>query len=335
MTSTPPPAPGVSVFLAVRDEAGHLAEVVERIFAQDYPGPLEVVMAVGPSADATAAQALQLQGRFEALTVVANPSGRTPVGLNLAWRACRHDYLVRVDGHSLLPPGYLKRVVELLEQTGAANVGGMMAPQGEAPFQQAVARAMSSPWGIGAASFHTGGQGGPAKTVYLGSYRRAALEAVGGFNEAFSRAQDWELNHRLIAAGQLVWFDPGLAVVYRPRSTWPALARQFYHTGRWRWHVIKRYPSTASARYLAPPAATLAVGLGLVCGLAGLGRRSGRLAGALAVPGLYAAGVALAARSAAGGLDRRARRLLPGVIATMHLAWGAGFLRALPDRWSG
>jgi glycosyltransferase involved in cell wall biosynthesis len=311
-----------------------LAEVVERIFAQDYQGPLEVVMAVGPSDDDTAARARDLARRFDRLTVVANPSGRTPEGLNLAWRAASHRYLVRVDGHSLLPPGYIKRVVELLEETGAANVGGMMVPEGAAPFQEAVARAMSSPWGIGSASFHTGGEGGPAKTVYLGNYRREDLEAVGGFNEAFSRAQDWELNHRLIAAGKLVWFDPSLGVVYRPRRTWQALARQFYHTGQWRWRVVKRYPATASARYLAPPAATLAVGIGLVVGLAGIARRNGTLAAALALPGLYAAGVVGAANASARGLEPRARRLLPLVIATMHLAWGAGFLRALPQRWS-
>jgi glycosyltransferase involved in cell wall biosynthesis len=329
-----PAPPGVSVFLAVRNEAVHLVEVVERVFAQDYDGPLQVVMAVGPSDDDTWARARDLAERFDGLVLVENPSGRTPVGLNLAWRAAKHRYLARVDGHSLLPPGYLKRAVETLDQTGAANVGGMMVPEGAAPFQKAVARAMTSPWGIGAESFHTGGDGGPAKTVYLGNYRRDALEAVDGFNEAFSRAQDWELNHRLIAAGEVVWFDPALGVIYRPRRTWAALVRQFYHTGRWRWHVMKRYPDTASVRYLAPPAATLAVGIGLLAGLAGLAKRSGPLAAALAIPGLYAAGVVAAAQASAGGLDPRARRLLPGVIATMHLAWGAGFLRALPDRWS-
>jgi glycosyltransferase involved in cell wall biosynthesis len=319
----------VSVFLCVRDEAAHLEQALRSILDQDYPGPFEVVMAVGPSSDATGALAEELAARHPQLRLVANPSGATPQGLNRAWREARHDYLVRVDGHSQLPPGYVRRAVEVLEQTGGANVGGMMAPEGTQPFQKAVARAMSTPYGIGAESFHTGGVAGPAKTVYLGNYRRSALEAVGGFNESFARAQDWELNHRLIEAGQVVWFDPSLSVVYRPRRTWRALARQFYATGRWRWQVIRAYPGTASPRYLAPPAAAAAVGLGLVVGGIGLVRRGRLAASLLAVPGLYAAGVVAAAALESKGLDRRARAWLPVVIATMHMAWGAGFLRGL------
>jgi hypothetical protein len=186
--------------------------------------------------------------------------------------------------------------------------------------------------GIGAAAFHTGGEAGPAQTVYLGSFRRADLAEIGGFDEAFTRAQDWELNHRLIGAGKVVWFDPRLAVIYRPRRTWRALARQFYHTGRWRWQVMRRHPETVSVRYLAAPVATAAVATGLVLGLVGLVRRSGPLTAALAVPALYAAGVTAAGAAASGGLDARTRRLLPVAIATMHLAWGAGFLRGVPER---
>jgi glycosyltransferase involved in cell wall biosynthesis len=321
--------------LAVRNEAADLAQAVEQVFKQAYRGPLEVILAVGPSDDDTWAVAEELARRHPALTVVENPSGRTPEGLNRAWRAAKHGYLVRVDGHSLLPPGYIGRAVELLDQTGAANVGGMMVPEGTAPFQKAVARAMTTPFGIGAEAFHTGGRAGPAKSVYLGNFRRADLEAVGGFNESFVRAQDWELNHRLMGAGKLVWFDPSLGVIYRPRRSWRALKRQFYETGRWRWRVIKTYPQTASARYLAPPAATLAVGLGLAGGLMGLVARRGRLAAALAAPALYAAGVTAAAGLSSKGLDPKARAWLPVVIATMHMTWGAGFWAGVAQSWRG
>ncbi|MDR2252509.1 MAG: glycosyltransferase family 2 protein [Bifidobacteriaceae bacterium] len=332
MTLHEPASPAVSVFLAVRDEADHLEAAVERIFAQGYSGPLEVVMAVGPSSDGTEDAAARLAERFVELRLVDNPSGRTPEGLNLAWRAARHSYLVRVDGHALLPPRYLERVVETLERTGAANVGGMMVPEGTAPFQKAVARALSSPYGIGAAAFHTGGAAGPATTVYLGAFRRADLEAVGGFNEKFSRAQDWELNHRLIQAGKVVWFDPALGVIYRPRRTWRGLARQFYQTGRWRWYVMRQYPETASARYLAPPVAVAGIGLGLVAGVAGFFLRGPKHAVPLALPALYALGVVGAAAAESSGLDPKTRRRLPLAIATMHLAWGAGFLRGVADR---
>ena len=45
--------PGVSVVVPVLDEERHLAAAVGRILGQDYPGDLEVVLALGPSRDDT------------------------------------------------------------------------------------------------------------------------------------------------------------------------------------------------------------------------------------------------------------------------------------------
>ena len=52
------------------------------------------------------------------------------------------------------------------------------------------------------------GTAGPADTVYLGVFRREWLTRLGGYDDRFVRAQDWELNHRIRAAGGLVWFSP-------------------------------------------------------------------------------------------------------------------------------
>src|SRR6202020_2260073 len=171
----------------------------------------------------------------------------------------------------MLPPGYLRLAVMTLSVTGAANVGGIMAAAGVTPFQQAVAWAMPSPAGVGAEQFHTGGQAGPADTVYLGVYRRAAIEQVGGYDEAFAVAEDWEINHRIRQAGGLIWFLPELSVTYRPRATARALALQYFRYGRGRRVVSRQHAGTSNYRYLAPPAAVAAVATGLIAGIAGLG----------------------------------------------------------------
>ena len=173
--------------------------------------------------------------------MVPNPSGQIPSALNAAIKASRHSVVARVDGHCLLPPGYLRTAVRALEETGADNVGGVMAAAGVTPFQQAVAWAMTSPAGVGAAQFHTGGQAGPADTVYLGVYRRAAIEQVGGYDEAFAVAEDWEMNHRIRQAGGLIWFLPDLKVTYRPRDSIRALAVQYFRYGRWRRVVARQH----------------------------------------------------------------------------------------------
>src|ERR1700723_770670 len=172
--------PPVSVVMPVRNEERHLAECVRRVLGQDYEGPLEVVLAVGPSADRTEQIARDLAPREPRVTGVANPSGRVPAALTAAVRAARHQIIARVDGHALLPPGYLTTAVGTLKQTGAADVGGVMAATGVTRFGQAVAWGMTSKAGVGSAAFHTGGGAGPTLSVYLGVYRREAIEQAGG-----------------------------------------------------------------------------------------------------------------------------------------------------------
>src|SRR5260370_37006993 len=144
-----------------------------------------------------------------------------------------------------------------------------MAAEGVTPFERAVGRAMPSKVGVGEARFRAGGDAGQAESVYLGVFRRAAIDRVGGYNEAFLRAQDWEMNHRIRAAGGTVWFQPRMRVSYRPRADLRALCSQYFHYGRWRRVVAREHPGTISPRYLAPPAVVLAMAAGPAAGVGG------------------------------------------------------------------
>ena len=325
--------PPVVVFATVRDEERDLERALRSVLTQDYPGPLVVSVSVGPSRDRTEEIARAVATQDARVRVTSNPTGMTPQGLNIAvWAGLEAlptaTYLVRTDGHAEMPAHYLRTAVDVLERTGADNVGGMMVPTGVRPFQQAVAAAMSHPAGLGGGRFHVGGHEGEAETVYLGAFRRSTFERAGGYDEHWIRAQDWELNHRLRRAGGVVWFTPALRVEYRPRGAVGPLASQFFRTGRWRREVIRRYPETASARYLAPPVAVVLAASGLLAGA--LGAAMGTALGwALAIPGAYLLGVTLASLAVGTGLGWRVRVLLPGVLITMHMAWGVGFLLPL------
>src|SRR5579859_5081867 len=131
--------PPVSVIIPVRNEEAYLADAVGAVLAQDYPGPLEVVLAVGPSKDRTAQIAKDLAARDPRVTVIDNPYGTIPAALNLAFNAARYDVVARMDGHALMRSGYLRTGVAELVKTKAADVGGVMAAEGISPFQQAVA----------------------------------------------------------------------------------------------------------------------------------------------------------------------------------------------------
>lgn len=323
------PLPSVSVVMPVVNEDRHLGAAVRRILDQDYQGYLEVVLAVGPSRDDTARVASSLATEFTQVHVVDNPSGSTPAGLNAAIGASAGEVVIRVDGHALIPSDYVSTAVAALERTGADNVGGVMAAEGTDPFEQAVAAAMTSRFGVGGASFHVGGHEGPALTVYLGCFRRAALERVGGYDETMERAQDWEMNLRIRDSGGIVYFTPDLTVTYRPRNSIKALARQYFAYGRWRREVARRHPETLSLRYLAAPVTVAAVAGGLgVCIVGVVTGRSGLVVAGVAPATVYAVGNLVASASVAlQSANASLLRWLPAVFATMHGAWGAGFLR--------
>lgn len=321
--------PGVSVVMPVLNEERHLAAAVQRVLDQDYPGELEVVLAVGPSRDATHEIAGRLTDADARIRVVDNPAGRTPHALNLAIAAARHSIVVRVDGHGELTDGYIARAVELLEETGAANVGGVMDAQGHSAFEQAVASAYTTRLGLGGSRFHLAeSAAGEAETVFLGVFRKEDLEAVGGFDESLHRAQDWELNYRLRGSGRRVWFSPELRVTYRPRSSLGALLQQMYDTGKWRREVVRRHPETASLRYLAAPVAVTGIAVGSTAGLVGMLTGSRLLQAGFAAPLGYLT-VVLAGTVTAGPMPPRARAWLPVVLAATHLSWGTGFLVGL------
>jgi succinoglycan biosynthesis protein ExoA len=318
--------PAVSVLMPVRDEEPYLADAVRHVLGQDYPGPIQLVVAVAPSKDRTAQIAAGLSKTEPRLTVIDNPTGKIPSGLNLALKAARYDVVARMDGHALMRPGYLRTGVAELVRTGAADVGGVMAAEGTGPFQRAVAWAMTSKVGVGSATWHTGGEPAPADSAYLGIYQRQAIHNAGGWDETMLRAEDWELNYRIRSQGGLVWCTPELQVTYRPRRTIKTLASQYWHYGRWRRVVMREHPETASFRYLAPPALVTAVTASTLVGIAGLASSQEWLLLGFVLPAGYLAGVTAASALLARNVPVGIRLRIPAALAVMHLSWGAGFL---------
>ena len=309
--------PAVSVVLPVLNEELHLANAVKSILTQDYAGELEIILALGPSKDKTDEIAQSLAKSDSRITLVSNPSGKTAAGLNLAINKSSNPVIVRVDAHSELQRDYISLAIDVMKTSGAVNVGGIMGAQGVSLFEKSVAAAMRSPLGVGASRFHTGGQAGYVDTVYLGVFMRSAVIAVGGFDERFIRAQDWELNYRLRQAGGKIFFDPRLHVTYRPRSTVKALAKQYFEYGRWRRVVSRRHQGTINYRYLAPPFSLIATVLSILLAVS--------INLIFVIPAaIYGAFIIIASVITGKGMSEKL--LLPIVLFTMQMSWGLGFL---------
>lgn len=318
--------PSVSVIIPVLNEERFLKQSVQAILNQNYSGQFEIILALGPSKDQTNVIAQEL-AQDKRIKLVENPSGRTASALNNAIKNSNFDIIVRLDGHAIVDSDYIKNAVNTLLESGADNVGGLMKAEGTNAFEKSVAAAMTSKFGVGNAPFHVGGKSGEVDTVYLGTFRKSALERVGYFDESFIRAQDWEMNYRIRKTGGKIWFNPDLVVSYRPRKNILQLAKQYFEYGRWRKQVTKTYPETVSMRYLAPPVTVSGLIAGFVMVLFSKILEINWLQIGWLAPLVYLTVILLAFLSIGSKIGLLSRLYLLLVLPTMHLSWGVGFLK--------
>ena len=318
--------PAVSVIIPVLNEERFLKQSVQAILNQNYSGQFEIILALGPSKDQTNVIAQEL-AQDKRIKLVENPSGRTASALNNAIKNSNFDIIVRLDGHAIVDSSYIKNAVNTLLESGADNVGGLMKAEGTNAFEKSVAAAMTSKFGVGNAPFHVGGKSGEVDTVYLGTFRKSALERVGYFDESFIRAQDWEMNYRIRKTGGKIWFNPDLVVSYRPRKNILQLAKQYFEYGQWRKQVTKTYPETVSMRYLAPPVTVSGLIAGFVMVLFSKILDINWLQIGWLAPLVYLTVILLAFLSIGSKIGLLSRLYLLLVLPTMHLSWGVGFLK--------
>ena len=307
----------VSVILPILNEERDLNQCITAILQQDYPADIEIILALGPSIDKTTIIAEKLSAADKRIKLVNNPTGQTATGLNLAINISSYEILCRIDGHSEISRTYIKTAVEIMNNQGAVNVGGLMFADSNNGLQRTIAQAMRSKLGVGSSKFHTGGSAGESETVYLGTFKKSAVVAAGGFDERYIRAQDWELNHRLRKNGGLIWFDPRLVVTYRPRNTFRKLAKQYFQYGRWRRVITRQHQNTVNFRYLAPPIAVLVILLSIFFAV---------LINPVFITPILIYFASLVAGGVFIGKKITDKLLMPLVLATMHISWGIGFI---------
>jgi succinoglycan biosynthesis protein ExoA len=313
--------PFISVVIPVYNEERHIAECLDSVLAQDYPADrYEVIVADGGSNDRTRAIVEKFATQHPNVGLIDNPGRMQAAGLNTAILASRGAVIARQDGHAQWGPNHLRRSVELLAATGADNVGGLQEAIGDGPSGRAIARAMSSPFGVGGARFRYSRQEQEMPTVFLGTFRRTAFERIGLFDEAYPPHEDYELNERIRSTGGHIVFSPDLRTRYHVRDGLASLARQYYRYGRGKVRVARASPGVIHPYHLAAPALVAALPLGVAMAVTGRGRWLAAAGGAA-----YAAACAIAALQAGNGEPLEVRSRIPATFVVMHVAWGVGF----------
>lgn len=319
-----PTLPFVTILMPTLNEAAHLDATLASLLQQDYPADrFEVVVMDGRSTDGTREQLDAWARREPRVRWFDNPGVIVSTALNLGFPRVRGSIVARADGHSTYAPDYLRAAVAAFEKSGADVVGGpMVAARELSPFQQAVAAALASPFGMGGAAFHFEGRSEAAEAVYLGVYRADALRRFGPFDELLVRDEDDEWFARARRRGAKVWLDGAIRSAYTPRGSLSSLARQYFGYGLYKPAALCRVPGSRRLRHLVPSALVAALALPLVTPWPAF---------ALLPLVAYAAALLLASVRA----RPRQQPFLPAllrqaaVFATMHLAYGVGYLAGL------
>jgi glycosyltransferase involved in cell wall biosynthesis len=315
--------PFVSVVMPIRNEAAFISESLGAVLAQDYPADrMEVIVVDGDSTDGTQKVLERYQGSRPPVIVLSNPARIVPSALNIGIRRAHGEIIVRVDGHTVIAPDYVRKCVQFLKRGDAENVGGPMRPQGQSYFGQAAALATTCPFGIGNSRFHYAEQEQLTDTVYLGAYWRQIFDRIGFFDEEFICNQDYELNYRLRAAGGRILCTPEIQSAYYCRGSLSAIWRQYFSYGFWKVRTLRKHPRSLKARQTAAPAMVLGI---LVLLVLGFFFPPAWYLLALAAIIYLGLGIPFALRqSIAAGTPG----LWVGVVLaflTIHLAWGSGF----------
>ncbi|HEY3396322.1 MAG TPA: glycosyltransferase family 2 protein [Armatimonadota bacterium] len=323
MSGSPDGPMKLSVIVPVRDEADSIGALLEFCAAHGDPA-MEVLVIDGRSQDGTREVVSAWTQRDCRVRLIDNPDLVVTTALNLGLAAATGDVLMRLDAHAQYAPDYIEQCLQVLEETGAGNVGGAARPLSDGSYRGDLIRALHlSPFGIGAARFRREGAEGPVDTVWPGCWRRAALEAAGmHVREDLPRSEDLELNARVRGAGWEIYLSPQIKAYYQPRKSLGALLRQNFANGVGVLHTLKAGRGGVSPRHLAPLAMVLGV-LGL--GAVGFAWRPAWLL----LAGFVALHLTLGLVFAAKAVWPRPARLwpaLPGAFFLLHLSYGLGSL---------
>jgi succinoglycan biosynthesis protein ExoA len=316
------PLPFVTIAMPCFNAERFIEACLASVSRQDYPADrYEVLVGDGGSTDRTRAILGRLMAEDPRIRLVENPDRLQAPAMNRMIRAARGDVLVRMDVHCEYADDYVRRCVEVLERSGADNVGGAQRARAKTFFQRALCAALESPLGVGGAKYKGTEFEGFVDTVFLGAFRRRVFERVGLYDPNATPNEDAELNQRIVASGGKIFLSRDIVVHYYPRDSMKALSVQYFKYGRGRARTFLKLRGLLKVRPAIPFA--------LVCGGAGLLATSGVQPFTPLAFGAYAAGTLFEAVRVGRKAGLAAVPLVWAIFPVLHVSHGVGFAAGL------
>jgi len=321
--------PFLTVIVPTLNEEAYIDRLLDSLARQTYRGPFEVLIADGGSRDKTRDIVTARIDRNPWLRLVDNPGRTQGRAFNRGLREGRGEIIAYVGAHSELADDYLEQVVQAFEESGADGVGGSWVEVKSSGRQAWIAGALDSPFGPGPSRFRHHGKANYTFSLLFGSYRREAVENVGGMDEDQSVNEDYELNHRLHRAGYRLYYSPRIRITYYSRPALGRLWRQYTRYGFWKARVVRKHPEGTRWWHLVAPTFVAGLVLGLPLALFSTAGRAAYFTGIAA----YAVANVAAAVGVGSKHGWKSGVLAPVAFVVMHVAWGLGFFAGVWRWW--
>ena len=226
--------PPVSVIIPAYNEERVIVASVTRVLASDYPG-LEVIVVDDGSKDRTSALVADAFAGDARVTLLTLPNGGKAAALNRALKQAKGEIVIALDADTQFEPETIRRLARWFADpllgavAGDARVGNRI---------NLVTRWQAVEY-ITAQNLERRALAGfEAMTVVpgaVGAWRRAALDAVGGYPED-TLAEDQDLTIAIQRAGWRVTYDPRATAWTEAPESFRALAKQRY---RWAFGTLQ------------------------------------------------------------------------------------------------
>ena len=247
--------PFISVILPIRNEEDKILSTLNSILNQNYKSDkIEILISDGSSYDNTIKIINNIANQDPRIKIIKNIYKIVSTGFNLALNDAKGDIIIRIDGHCEITQNYFEKCCNLLKETDADIVGGVIQTISSGLIGNAISIAQSSPFGVGGVKFRRIDldKGSYVDTLAFGAHRRELFVDIGSYDEEMVCNQDDEFNNRVLQAEKKIWMDPTIRTKYYARSSYFKLFKQYFNYGFYKVRGIQKRKRLFSIRHLAP-----------------------------------------------------------------------------------
>lgn len=240
----------LSIIIPVKDENSNLIKLLSALPIPENTD-YEILIADGNSYDKPVAECIK---HADNITVINNPKGFTPHGINQCLEQAKGKYIMLCGAHSYISHKYIETCIQLLaEDDELGCAGGRIIHTGHTTAGKAIAAAMGVPLGMGLNSFRSKKKSGYVDTVSVPVFKKEVVDRTGKFDEELIRNQDDDYSYRILNCGYKIYLSENIWSTYEVRESLLLLSKQFFQYGYWKPYLLKKHRTLTTIRQLVPP----------------------------------------------------------------------------------